>query len=98
MLQAELKTKKSIKAYSDDGNVIAEFYSVERKGDKLIIDSRALGVMRMDMTLPREEILRGFRLIFSWAVISYILLLPYFVLKSRLPRGKGSRPGVRSAQ
>jgi len=84
-----LKLKPSIKAYSDDGNVVAEFYSVQRKGDKLIIDSKALGVMRMDMTLPREEILRSLRLIFSWAVISYVLLIPYFAVKSLFGKKKG---------
>lgn len=89
MTDTDLKMKRSIKAYSDDGTVVAEFFSVERKGDKLIIDSRALGVMRMDMTLPREEILRGFRLLFSWALISYILLTPYFLLKSLFSKSKG---------
>lgn len=88
MGDTELKLKESIKAYSDDGNVVAEFYSVQRKGDKLIIDSKALGVMRMDMTLPRAEILRSFRIIFSWAVISYVLLIPYFVLKSLFRKSK----------
>lgn len=80
MEDTNFKMKRSIKAYSDDGNVVAEFYSVRRKGDKLVIDSRALGVMRLDMTMPREEILRMFGMVFSWAVISYILLLPYFLI------------------
>jgi len=80
--------KTSVKAYSEDGNVIAEFYSVKRDGDKLVIDSRALGVMRMDMVLPLEEILRGTRVLLCWSTISYILLIPYFVLRNLFRRRK----------
>jgi len=80
--------KTSVKAYSEDGNVIAEFYSVKRDGDKLVIDSRALGVMRMDMVLPLEEILRGIRVLLVWSTISYILLIPYFVLRNLFRRRK----------
>ncbi len=88
MAQKAFKMKTSVKAYSEDGNVIAEFYSVKRDGDKLVIDSRALGVMRMDMVLPLEEILRGIRVLLGWSTISYILLIPYFVLRNLFRRQK----------
>ena len=78
MATTAFKMKTSVKAYSEDGNVIAEFYSVRRDGDKLVIDSKALGVMRMDMVLPLEEILRSFSILFCWATVSFILLIPYF--------------------
>jgi len=80
--------KRGVKAYSEDGNVVAEFYSVKRDGDKLVIDSKALGVMRMDMVLPLEEILGSIRVLLGWATISYVLLIPYFVLRNLFRRRK----------
>ena len=76
-----LKLKRGVKAYSDNGEVVAEFYSIERQGDKLIMDGKALGVMRMDMVLPLEEILRSFSVLLCWATISFVLLLPYFGMR-----------------
>ena len=86
MATAAFKMKKSVKAYSEDGNEVAEFYSIRRKGDKLIVDSKALGVMRMDMILPLEEVLRSFRVLLGWGTISYILLIPYFLLRKLFRR------------
>ena len=88
MAQTAFKMKRGVKAYSEDGNVVAEFYSVKRDGDKLVIDSKALGVMRMDMVLPLEEILRSIRVLVGWATISYVLLIPYFVLRNLFRRRK----------
>lgn len=64
-----------------DGEVIAEFFAVKRQDNRLIIDGKALGVMRMDMVLTSPELLRGLKIAFSWGVVSYILLLPYFSLR-----------------
>jgi len=72
---------KGMKVYDQDDEVIAEFNSIERKGDKLIVDGKALGYMRMDMIFTLDEVLQGLKLALSWAVISYILLLPFFVLR-----------------
>lgn len=88
----ELKTQRGIRAYTDDGNIAAEFYGVSRQGDKLVIDGKALGVMRLDMIIPVGEVLRSLRLIFSWAVISFVLLLPYFGIK-RLFKKPAKEPG-----
>ena len=89
MATAAFKLKRGVKAYSEDGNVVAEFYSVRREGDKLVIDSKALGVMRVDMTVPLEEILYSFRVLLCWATISYVLLIPYFLLKKLFRRWEG---------
>lgn len=70
-----------IKVLSEDGEVIAEFYAVKRRDNRLVIDGKALGVMRMDMILTSRELLKGARIFFSWGVISYILLIPYFTAR-----------------
>ncbi len=70
-----------VKVLDQDGEVIAEFYAIKRKDNRLIIDGKALGVMRMDMILTSPELLKGFRVAFSWGVLSYVLLIPYFTLR-----------------
>lgn len=70
-----------MKVYDENGEVIAVFYSAKRKGDRLVIDGKALGVMRMDMIFTPGEIFNGIKMAFCWGVISFILLLPYFGLR-----------------
>jgi hypothetical protein len=70
-----------VKVLDQDGEVIAEFYAIKRKDNKLIVDGKALGVMRMDMILTPPELLKGFKIVLSWGVLSYILLVPYFTLR-----------------
>jgi len=64
-----------------NGEVVAAFYSVDREGDKLVIDAKALDVMRMDMIITPAQVLRILKMVFCWPVISFILLLPYFALR-----------------
>jgi hypothetical protein len=70
-----------IKVYDQDGEIVAVFNSVERKGDKLVVDGKALGYMRMDMIFTFEEILHGLKMALCWGVISFILLLPYYSIR-----------------
>ena len=86
--------KDGVKVLGEDGEVIAEFYAIKRKDNRLIVDGKALGVMRMDMILTSEELLKGTRMFFSWGVISYLLLIPYFILRTAFRRCcRGSRKG-----
>ncbi|HWR70548.1 MAG TPA: hypothetical protein VN415_05770 [Dehalococcoidia bacterium] len=70
-----------VKVLDQDGEVIAEFYAIKRKDNRLIVDGKALGVMRMDMILTPAELLKGFKMALSWGVLSYILLVPYFTAR-----------------
>ena len=91
MVVPEFKLKRGVKAYTEDGNIAAEIYSISRQGDRLTIDGKALGVMRMDMILTLEEVLRGFRLLFCWATISFVLLIPYFGAKRLFGRLRNAK-------
>ena len=73
---------KGMKVYDQEDEVVAEFNAIERKGDRLIVDGKALGYMRMDMIFTLDEVLKGIKLAFCWAVISYILLLPFFIIRN----------------
>ena len=75
--------KQPMTVYTQDGSIAAEFNSVRREGDKLIVDGKALGAMRMDMVFRLEEVLKGIKMALSWPLISYVLLLPYFILRRR---------------
>ncbi len=72
---------KEMKVYDQDNEIVAVFNSVKRKGDKLVVDGKALGYMRMDMIFTLEEIFNGLKMMLCWGVISFILLLPYFSLR-----------------
>ena len=73
--------KHKVILYTKDGDIGAVFYSVKRKGDKLIIDTKALDAMRLKMVLDVKESFNMLRLAFNWGVISFILLLPYYCLR-----------------
>ena len=64
-----------------NGEVVAAFYSVNREGDKLVIDAKALDVMRMDMIVTPAQVLGILKMVFSWQVMSFILMLPCFALR-----------------
>ena len=78
--------KDGVKVLGEDGEVVAEFYTIRRRDNRLIVDGKALGVMRMDMILTSGELLKGVRIIFSWGVVSYVLLIPYFILRDAFRR------------
>ncbi len=85
--------KNGVKVFNEDGEVVAVFYSVRREGDRLVIDGKALDVMRMDMILMPREILKLVRMTLCWGVISFILLIPYFGLKRIVGRFTGEPQG-----
>ena len=40
-----------------------------------------MGAIHIDLHLKSEEIINGIKLALNWGVISYILLIPYFMIK-----------------
>lgn len=69
-----------MRIYAKDGDAIVEIYSIRRDGEKLIMDAKVLGAIRMDMILTLDEIFNGLKIMLR-GVISYALLLPYFGLR-----------------
>lgn len=64
------------------GDIAVVVYSVRREGDKLVMDGKALGTMRMDMIVTAEQALKGLKIAFGWQAVSFVLLLPYFWLRN----------------
>jgi hypothetical protein len=84
--------RKGVTIRTENGDEAAAVYSVKRSGDKLIMDGRALGTMHMDMILNVEDALRAARMILSWEVISFILLLPFYAIRNRMGTGRKDDP------
>jgi hypothetical protein len=84
--------KRGVKLYTKDGNVGAEVYSVERDGNKLIMDVKVLDAMRMDMILTLDGFLYSFKIILSWGIVSFILFIPYMIIKRQLLKLGGKLP------
>ena len=73
--------REGMKVYTDTGEICAVFYTVKREGDKLVVDGKALDTMRMDMVFTADEVFKGMKMVLTWDVISFVLLLPYFYCK-----------------
>ena len=73
--------KRSATVYTESGSVALVINSVRREGDKLVVDGKALGEMRMEMILTPGEIFNAFRIALCWGVVSFVLLLPFFSLR-----------------
>jgi hypothetical protein len=71
----------AFKFYSQDGTLVSEFFSVRKAGDRLVFRAKLMGAIHIDLHLKSEEIINGIKLALNWGVISYILLIPYFMIK-----------------
>jgi uncharacterized membrane protein YjfL (UPF0719 family) len=71
---------------NDTGDEAASISSVRRVGDKLVMEGKALGTMQMDMILSAEDALRAIRMMFSWAGLSFIILLPFYAIKNKIAK------------
>ncbi len=71
---------------TETGDEAASIYSMKRVGDKLVMDGKALGTMQMDMILSTEDALRAVRMLFSWAGLSFIILLPFYAIKNKIAK------------
>lgn len=72
----------SVVLYSEEGEEMVAVYSIKRNGDKLVIDGKALGAIRIDIILTRAQFFGSLKFVFSPAVVCFVLLLPYFSLIS----------------
>ncbi len=78
--------KNAVIIRNETGDEAASIYSLKRVGDKLVMDGKALGTMQMDMILSTEDALRAVRMIFSWAVLSFVLLLPFYAIRNKFAK------------
>jgi hypothetical protein len=77
---------------TESGDEAASISSMKRVGDKLLMEGKALGTMQMDMILSTEDALRAARMMFSWAGLSFIILLPFYAIKNKIAKKKKDNP------
>ena len=66
--------KRSATVYTDSGSVALAINSVRREGDRLVVDGKALGEMRMDMIFTAGEIFNALRIALCWGVVTFVLV------------------------
>ncbi len=76
--------KNVVTIRNETGDEAASIYAVKREGDRLVMDGKALGTMRMDMILSAEDALRAVKMAFSWEVISFLMFLPFYIVRNRI--------------
>lgn len=76
--------KNVVTILNENGDEAASIYSIKRMGDRLVMDGKALGTMQMDMILSAEDALRAAKMALSWEVLSFIILLPYYILRNKI--------------
>lgn len=72
---------EGISAYTTEGEPIVTFYSAKREGERLVVDVKVLDSMKMDIVFTVKEVFGALKLVLSWPVISFLLLVPFFALK-----------------
>ncbi len=80
--------KRVVTIRNETGDEAASISSVRRVGDKLVMEGKALGTMKMDMVLSAEDALRAARMMFSWHGLSFIILLPFFAIRNKIAKGR----------
>jgi hypothetical protein len=78
--------KNVVTIRNETGDEAASIYSLKRVGDKLVMEGKALGTMQMDMILSTEDALRAARMMFSWAGLSFIILLPFYAIRNNIAK------------
>ncbi|OPL14266.1 MAG: hypothetical protein AVO39_09335 [delta proteobacterium MLS_D] len=74
--------KNVVTIRNETGDEAASVYSIKRVGDKLVMDGKALGTMRMEMILSADDAVRAVKMALSWQVVSYMLfVLPWYFIK-----------------
>jgi hypothetical protein len=76
--------------YTDTGAPALVIEGVRRRGSALVIEGKALGSMYMDMVLTPKDFVRVIKVMSSWALLSFVLLLPLCALRAGLQRLRGS--------
>ena len=64
-----------------NGQKAATFNSIDREGAKLVMEAKALEVMDIEVVVTPSSFFKMLPMVFSWPVISFVLLLPYYGVK-----------------
>ena len=78
--------KLAVSLRDRNSQIAATFNSIDRENDTLVIEAKALEVMDIEVVVTPSSFFKMIPMVFSWPVISFILLLPYYGIKRLFKR------------
>ena len=78
--------KLAVSLRDRNSQIAATFNSIDRENDTLVIEAKALEVMDIGVVVTPSSFFKMIPMVFSWPVISFILLLPYYGIKRLFKR------------
>ncbi len=76
----------SLTAYSPDGTVATVFTGMKREGNNLVLQQLAAGQIPLEVVITPEETLKSVGLGCSLGFISFVLLFPFLLVRSKLSK------------
>ena len=80
---AAKEKKRVVRILSESGSTMMALEALGRDGDRLVIQGSMVGSWPCKMYINLEDVLGMIRLMINREVISYIVSLPFLVLKRR---------------
>lgn len=77
----------SMKAFGTDGSLATVFTGIKRDGDNLVLSQLAAGQIPMDVVITPGEALKSVPLGCSTGLLIFILLFPFFLIRSKKRSG-----------
>ena len=75
-----------MKIFTGNDEVAVEIEWIGRKKENLVMWGKVLGTMGMNMYLTPEELCKNIKMVLTWRLFFYVLLLPYFIVKLYLKK------------
>ena len=75
-----------VKIFNESGDVVMSMESFSLEGDNLVIEGRLMGAWKSKMYFPVKQFTRMLKLLANFSVISFILLLPFTLIKGKIKR------------
>ncbi len=82
----------SMKAFTPDGSLATVFTGIKRNGDNLVLSQLAAGEIPMDVVITPEEALKSVPLGCSTGLLAFILLFPFFWVRSKNRARAATKP------
>ena len=81
---SEEKAKKMPRIVAENGATMIALDGLGREGDRIVIQGRMMGSMPSKMYMSPEDALKIGTMVFkNFAIVSYVFLLPFILLKRR---------------
>lgn len=77
-----------VEIFNDRGDVVMSIESLLREGGNIVIEGRLMGAWKSKMYFPAEQFPGMLKLLANFSVITFILLLPFTLIKGKIKNKK----------